>query len=214
MDITDIIDQVYLINLDSRTDRLESAIETLNTAGIYLFKKISPNFDAFDESSILSKERQSVKDSHVRCVKDAIENNYNNIIIFEDDIVLNQDDSDISENIDKHMNICLDFIKNNNYSIFYFDNIFGLGRTSCNEINEISRYNNSNGIISIPGKAYTHSYAINKSAFIYFIEEQSRLKNCGNDGVSSLMKCTKYMYSNGIFDQKIGYKSDNNFIIK
>lgn len=211
MKISDFIDQVYLINLNSRPDKLQSAIETLNASGIYSFKRISPNFDSFDDSLLLSKERQSVKDSHIRCVKDAIENGYNNIIIFEDDIVFNQDDNDISCNIEYHIDKCIRFISENTYSIFYLDNIFGLGRDDNNVINSVLRREYNGDIVKIDGKAYTHSYILNKNIFKHFVDEQLRLNNCGNDGVSSMLKCIKYMYSKGIYDQKIGYKSDNNF---
>lgn len=203
------IDQVYLINLDERVDKFESAINMFRKLGINSYVRIVPNFDKYDESVSLNKFRQSVKDSHVRCVNDALFNNYNNILIFEDDFTFNQDDLDIEKNIHMHIAECNSFIKNNEFDIMYLDNIKRIIKDSDNNTKSIIRYTSSNKIAQIVGKAYTHSYILNKNIFREFVNAQIKYRSTGNDAVSANLKCKKYMYCPGMFDQKIGIHADN-----
>ena len=203
------IDQVYLINFAERKDKLESCLAIFNKLGFYLYKIIEPNFDSFNSSLFLTKERQSVKSSHVRCVKDAIQNNYTNILIFEDDITFNQSDESIERDILHHLAVCNSFIEKTDFGILYLDNIKLIKKDENNLVIELIRYSNGDGIVKIPGKAYAHSYVLNKSAFSMFVDSQLKYAAGGNDGIIANLNCPKYMYSGGIFDQKLGIKADN-----
>lgn len=209
MNIEDAIDRVYLINFDNRPDKLESSKKMFEKLGITSYQRIVPNFNTFDDSSYLTKERQSVKDSHLRCVKDAIENNYTNILIFEDDFTFNQDDKDIEENIGYHIDACMDFIKKNSFDILYLDNMKTIYKDENNVLTKIERRKHEEDFVLIKGKAYVHSYILNKRIFQAFVDGQTKYKSTGNDGVISHLKGIKYMYSKGIFDQKLGIKADN-----
>jgi GR25 family glycosyltransferase involved in LPS biosynthesis len=93
------IDKIYVINLKKNTDRLEKFMENA--------KKANVNVERFD--AIYGKELQKdhpdifkyfVKDhklnpgqigcalSHIKVWQDAIDNNYNNILVFEDDAII------------------------------------------------------------------------------------------------------------------------------
>ena len=209
MNIEDAIDRVYLINFDNRPDKLESSKKMFEKLGITSYQRIVPNFNTFDDSSYLTKERQSVKDSHLRCVKDAIENNYTNILIFEDDFTFNQDDKDIEENIGYHIDTCMNFIKKNSFDILYLDNMKTIYKDENNVLTKIERRKHKEDFVLIKGKAYAHSYILNKRIFQEFVDAQIKYKSTGNDGVISHLKGTKYMYSKGIFDQKLGVAADN-----
>lgn len=209
MVIEDVIDKVYLINLDSRPDKLESSKKIFEKLGITSYKRIIPNFNTFDTNSYLNKERQSVKDSHVRCVQDAIKNNYTNILIFEDDFVFNQEDKEVEENIEQHIELCMSFIKKNSFDILYLDNMKTIHKDKDNVLIKIERRRHEEDFVLIKGKAYVHSYILNKRIFQAFVDGQTKYKSTGNDGVISHLKGTKYMYSKGIFDQKLGIKADN-----
>lgn len=208
--LKDFIDKVYLINLESRHDRLSKATSVLTDSGIHEFKIINPNLDIIFENSALSKERQSVKDSHMRCIIDAIENKYENIIIFEDDIVFNQSDGDIEDNIQEHLRRCMEFIKKNEYDIFYLDNISVIQKDSNGIVTSLNRDHYTNDIDKITGKPYAHSYVLNKRVFSRLLSAQLDNPSICNDGVLIKIDAIKYIYNKGIYDQQIGVLSNNN----
>ena len=134
------IDQIYLINIAERKDKLNACLEIFNKLGFGSYKIIEPNFDSFNSSLFLTKERQSVKSSHVRCVKDAIQNNYMNILIFEDDITFNQSDESIESDILHHLSVCNSFIEKADFGILYLDNIKFIKKDEDNRVIELVRY--------------------------------------------------------------------------
>ena len=142
-------------------------------------------------------------------MKDAIQNNYMNILIFEDDITFNQSDESIESDILHHLSVCNSFIEKADFGILYLDNIKFIKKDEDNRVIELVRYPSGDGIVKIPGKAYAHSYVLNKSAFSIFIDSQLKHAAGGNDGIIANLNCLKYMYSDGIFDQKIGIVADN-----
>ena len=96
------IDKIYVINLKKNTDRLEKFMENA--------KKANVNVERFD--AVYGKElpkdhpdivKYFITDhklnpgqigcalSHVKIWEDAINNNYNNIIVFEDDAIITED---------------------------------------------------------------------------------------------------------------------------
>jgi GR25 family glycosyltransferase involved in LPS biosynthesis len=83
-------DKVYLINLDKRTDRLEQATRQLNQYGISFerWRAVEHNNGA-----------EGLRLTMVNIFNDAITNNYENVLIFEDDIDIIQ--PDINEIMDK-----------------------------------------------------------------------------------------------------------------
>ena len=89
----DKIDKIYFINLENRKDRLNSITNEI--------KKIDPK-------NIKTKRIEAVKKdvgaigcglSHIKALKDAIENNHNHIIILEDDFIFVKELKEINNSI-------------------------------------------------------------------------------------------------------------------
>lgn len=210
--LSQFFDKIYLINLDSRPDRLQSATALLHSIGVTDFLRIAGKFDNYDESLVLGMSKQSVKNAHLECLLDALENGYDNILIFEDDIVLNQHDSSIESNLSMHIDNCIEWLENNEYDLFYFDNIKGISRNQEKTPIAIHRFEFANQIQKIYGKAYAHSYAVSKRFVGSLIAKQRELINSGNDGVLGNIIAEKYIYSPGIFDQRLNDISNNTSI--
>ena len=75
------IDKVIYINLDKRKDRNKHILNELNEIGV-------PE-DKFEKLSAIEHQKGYIgcSLSHIKCLKLAIERNYNNVMIIEDDIV-------------------------------------------------------------------------------------------------------------------------------
>lgn len=84
--INSYFDHVYLINLDRRKDRLESATAQLNSLGIE-YERVS----AVDSIEKNIPPTQACTMSHLMVIKDAKKRGFNNIVIFEDDVVFVDD---------------------------------------------------------------------------------------------------------------------------
>ncbi|NCD42973.1 MAG: glycosyltransferase family 25 protein [Bacteroidia bacterium] len=81
-------DNVYVINLKHRTDRLKSVSRILSTNSIRFER-----FDAVDGSKFNSVNGLlpgviGCKHSHINILKDMVEHQYKQIAIFEDDVIL------------------------------------------------------------------------------------------------------------------------------
>ena len=103
----DHIDKIYYINLEHRTDRKESILNQL--------RKIDPNLEKTERVEAVKKENGCIGCtlSHIRTLKDAIKNNYEQILIFEDDFEFTVSNSKINDSINhlvenhENFNICL-----------------------------------------------------------------------------------------------------------
>ena len=93
------IDQIYIINLDEAVDRrwhIEMQLTKLNVKNYTFFKAIRPSMDILNNYPNFSKdspENIRINElgcllSHIGVMKDALHNNYETIIIFEDDVVV------------------------------------------------------------------------------------------------------------------------------
>ena len=95
----------------------------------------------------------SACENHVLAYKDAYSKGYNNIIIFEDDIMINGEINNLEKQVDYFLKKYL------SYDILYFGNI---------PYNIINTFNDS-GIIKSKG-IFCHAYLINKRLFSKFID--------------------------------------------
>ncbi len=93
------IDQIYIINLDEAVDRrrrIEMQLTKLNVKNYTFFKAIRPSMDILNNYPNFSKDSpENIRRnelgcllSHIGVMKDALHNNYETIIIFEDDVVV------------------------------------------------------------------------------------------------------------------------------
>ena len=96
----DNIDKIIYINLDSRKDRDLSIRSQLK---IYNLKA-----ERLSASYIENNPSQGCALSHIRCLEEAIKNNYKNILILEDDFVFNVDPKEFKNKIFKF----LKYVKN------------------------------------------------------------------------------------------------------
>jgi hypothetical protein len=106
LDLVRYVDKVYCINLDSRKDRWAEATSR--------FEEIGIADDVIRVSAVVSDDpREGCRLSHVQCVEDAIENNFENILIFEDDVLF------LKENAPNFKEI-LSFLQDNEkWELFY-----------------------------------------------------------------------------------------------
>lgn len=82
------VDHVYCINLERRPDRKTSALKQFQKAGIdnvEFFRGTDGRIEAPDDIYI-SKPEYGCSDSHIRIWRDVIENGYETVLIFEDDV--------------------------------------------------------------------------------------------------------------------------------
>lgn len=108
VEITDKIDKMYYINMDKRQDRKEHFLKecekhNLNMNNVIRFKGIDGNITIFTDQEkqmfINSDFKGSTAEfkimgnqlSHYYILKEMIENNYNYILIFQDDVILSND---------------------------------------------------------------------------------------------------------------------------
>jgi len=145
--INTFFDKIYCINLDERMDRWVSAKNELEKNGIYNYKRFSAIKNEIGHLGC--------RDSHIEVIKDAKKNNYNKILILEDDFVFINDDKTLINNI-------LTQLSDLDWELFYFGATVHLYDGKLTKVSEN---------IVLTNFAYTtHSYAINSSTFDFIID--------------------------------------------
>lgn len=198
--------KIYCINIPTQNDRLNNIINTMNVLNVDDYVMVTP----IDKSTLINypedyRSLMSATVAHIECIKDAQINNYTNIVIFEDDATFNQSNNDILDNLDLHINNCINFISNNDYDFFFFDNIKFQHIIDNKFIQDPTRFESDEYILNVLGnKPYLHSYAINCNVFQNILDLYSTLKM--NDIVSinrkiQMERRKSYVYVPGIFDQ-------------
>lgn len=106
MTLNDMFDHIYCINLDSRTDRWEESLAEFEKHGIKNVERVSAITadDAramYPNLSIKAGEAGLIL-SHIKILEDANKNNYESILILEDDVqfaeTINDDLREIPDN--------------------------------------------------------------------------------------------------------------------
>uniref|UniRef100_A0A6C0EBS6 Glycosyl transferase family 25 domain-containing protein n=1 Tax=viral metagenome TaxID=1070528 RepID=A0A6C0EBS6_9ZZZZ len=141
-------DKIICINLKSRPDRYESA--TIE------FKKLNINNVEFYFAEKSSKGgKYGCFESHINVIKKCYNKGYYNILIFEDDLRPSN-----FYNIEL-LNESIEFMKNNNWDIFYLGYfIFNEDATD----NIILSYNKKTDNIIQYNPCSTHTYCLNKKS--------------------------------------------------
>lgn len=80
MDINQFFDKIYCINLERRRDRWEQATAQFDRAGITNYHR----FSAIESAN----GWEGCRDSHLAIIREARDRNYDNVLIFEDDVQL------------------------------------------------------------------------------------------------------------------------------
>jgi GR25 family glycosyltransferase involved in LPS biosynthesis len=84
--LNNFFDHIYCINLDERKDRWKSAIEQFKKNNITV-ERISGIKNKFNINKTISDAEMGIVLTHKLIYLDAIKNNYNNILILEDDCI-------------------------------------------------------------------------------------------------------------------------------
>ena len=119
--------KVYLINIDSRTDRLENSHNELNRLNIYNYERFSAivpndidikNCKFINPNKLLKKNKEYLKGavgckmSHLEVLKKSLLCEEDLIMILEDDIAFEQDTIE-------NLNLALLYLKDKNWDILY-----------------------------------------------------------------------------------------------
>jgi glycosyl transferase family 25 len=181
-------DKIYCINLKHRTDRYNSSLK--------FFRKLNINVKYFLADKHPNGGRYGCFDSHINVIKDAFYNNYNNILIFEDDVKIAKY---YSNNL---LNKAIYFMNNNDWDIFYL----GYFPFSYNY-----KYNIiSNNIIS-SNPFGGHAYCLNKKSIKIILNNYQQVigKMHFDMWLSLENKFKTFCIAPIIFDQHFNFKTDN-----
>lgn len=87
------IDKIFYINLEHRLDRKKEIIEQI--------KKIDPELEKTERINAVKNKRGEIGCalSHIKCLEKAIENNFDNVLILEDDFDFVKDISFVNQSI-------------------------------------------------------------------------------------------------------------------
>ena len=155
--LLDMFDAVYVINIDSRTDRLEQFVSQLKAIGLsheYINKKIS-RFSAIVPSN--ADGRLGCIMSHIAILRDAKTMGLKNVLVLEDDAMFVGDAS--REDLKKIAEQLCEV----KWDIFY------MGYNS-----HIPLYKVSDNLLEIKSCYSTHAIAYNASSYDYLISAYDR----------------------------------------
>jgi GR25 family glycosyltransferase involved in LPS biosynthesis len=164
MKIEEFFDAGYYINLDRRTDRkqqFEEEVSKLNL--IEFFKRFSgveaniEDIDPDDQLRISYRKHGACGESHVNIIKQAIERNLNNVVIFEDDIKLYDDGPESSKSI---IESGLDTL----YTIPDWDIVYFGAIIKDFEVKAVGK-----NLVKAEGLLTTHAWGINSTIFHKFL---------------------------------------------
>lgn len=146
--INEFFDAIYCINLDERTDRWEQAQVEFKKLGVEGVKRFSA----------IRHERGAIgcRESHLGIIKEAKELGFNNVLIFEDDVlVLEGSISKIDDSLSE--------LKNIPWELFYF------GATVDPNVGRLTPV--SPHLVRTNFAYTTHAYAINSDMFDFILEQ-------------------------------------------
>jgi len=143
--LNDIFDAIYVINIDSETDKWEHVKSELARNDITDYKRVS-GVIIEGESTVISRNLGCTT-SHLNIVKEASELGKENVLIFEDDVMF-------EDGIHDYLDIINNFVKNNSWDLFY------LGGNHEGLIEKVN-----DNIMRVYKTKTTHAYAIHKQCF-------------------------------------------------
>ena len=173
---------IYIINLKHRTDRKEKCIYQLKKINITNYKfteavnSKSPEYEALYKDTCKQFKQDFIKYnfsigalgcflSHIDCYKDAITNNYNKIIILEDDFLA-------INNIQVELIDLFNNIEQTNWDFIYLGKKQGLDtKEEYNILDKHIKYNKFKKIQKINDYVYTPSYTT-WASHAYIIKQQ------------------------------------------
>lgn len=209
------IDRIFLLNLRHRTDRLRFQKNQFLDLGIESFVRIEP-VAVFNSGKFLNKSIKSVYLSHLKIIKQALDENITALIL-EDDARI----KDFSK-----VKTCLNFLFNEfeDWDIFYLYNCSMFYKNKLDNFVELR-----GPVVKLKHCLEMHAYIINKNklSFVYNILnnfknkiEQSERKcdwrsHCDQVFVHDIHPfCNVYGCPNNLIAQnRSQFKSDNNWTL-
>lgn len=149
MTFNEIVDGIFLINLDQYPENLEKSKEEMSKIGIKVFT-IFPGI-LINNGETFEDRLMGCALSHIGVIKKAKEKNLKRILILEDDIEFHPNTNNYLHSIDRFMN-------ENKFDLFY------LGGNVC-LCNYRDMTNVANNIVKIKGILTTHAYIISSDAY-------------------------------------------------
>jgi GR25 family glycosyltransferase involved in LPS biosynthesis len=119
----DFFEQIYCINLKSRSDRWENCISQFSDLGIS--ERVERREGILCGHPALSKKQNAQIGcalSHYNILKEAQKNSYSNVLVFEDDFLFLKDKRSVAVDINKSINELPE-----DWDIFYFSGFFVKG---------------------------------------------------------------------------------------
>lgn len=162
--VKDLVDQIYIINMDKDVNRMKNLKKKMNNLGL-TYKRIT----GVDGKKIYKNYNTTLKPgqlgcllSHQNILKDAIKNNYNNILVLEDDILFHKD-------FHNQFNLKYKYLIENekNYDLLY------LGASQKHNWKNINLNNHYYESKKLDG---TFAMIINKSLFDSILKETNKLE--------------------------------------
>lgn len=149
MEIKNFFDGIFCINLKERTDRWEQAQKEFDKLNI---KDSVTHFPALK----LDNGALGCRESHLSIIRKAKDNGLKNVLIFEDDVLV------IDDNI-KHLNTTITDLKDVEWDLFY------LGATVDPNIGRLEPY--TSNLVKTNFAYTTHAYAVNHSVYDLILKE-------------------------------------------
>ena len=145
--INEFFDAVYCINLDERTDRWEQAQKEFRKMGVENVKRFSA----------IKHEKGNVgcRGSHLEIVREVKKLGFNNVLIFEDDVLVVGDLTNINEALEELTTV--------DWDLFYF------GATVDPNVGRLTEI--TDNLVRTNFAYTTHAYAINSHMFDYILEQ-------------------------------------------
>lgn len=156
------IDKIFVLNLKHRTDRLSFQKKQFWDLGIEPFVRVEPV--VFDEpNNFLNKSIRSVYSSHLKIIKQALDEDINALVLEDDALIKNF----------YKVKKCLNFLFNkiNDWDMFYF---YNLNNFLSKKENTIFRYGD---ICKIKQCVNLHAYIINKKKLNFVYNTLDLFKN-------------------------------------
>lgn len=182
----DYFDKIYCINLDSRPDRWELAQREFEKVGILNKVKrmsaVTKQEVPYDPRPVKGKSDLlgafACSLSHSKCLQDAMENNYSNYLVFEDDICFKDYNSESFSTAMGELP--------NDWDAF----LLGCSDWNCRIKENISKH-----IERRDGFGCTHAIAINSNLYEKFEKEFNKRVIDANTTRKRWWKRTDYFYS-------------------
>lgn len=166
MNILEHFDKVYCINLEERTDRWEQAQIEFSKIGIQDQVERWPGIKHTDGNLGCTL-------SHKTLIEHCKKEGYNNVLVFEDDVLFVETDTDKLEEAFNELK------ELDNWDLFY------IGCTMSTQIKSFSRV--TENILRTNFAYTTHAYAANKQVFDHMINAWDSMISRGNTIVDTTL---------------------------